>query len=135
MVRKIHIKNIWKSFAALALLGVYFTFLTFQNIGVLIEHEDHVHEICTPELELDSCHRHVFHNDKIEGCDHKDHIHPPKDQKKVLTAVVSPHDLPEFVFPEMFVSKPETSSIFVEHQLILDRFYLSSYFRGPPAQV
>lgn len=124
-----------KSFAALALLGVYFTFLTFQNIGVVIEQDDHVHEICTPELELDSCHRHVFHDDEISGCDHKDHIHPPKDGKQVLIAVISPHDLSEFMVLDGCFVLPEQPDNFEEHQYVLNRFYLSSFLRGPPAQV
>jgi hypothetical protein len=132
---KIHIKNIFKSFAPLVMLGVYFVFLTFQNIGIVLERADHAHEICTPELELDSCHRHVFHNDDIKGCDHKDHIHSPKDQQLLLTAVVSPHEFAEYILLDDCFVQPIKQNSFSTHQYILNRLYLSHYFRGPPSLV
>ncbi|KAA3622581.1 MAG: hypothetical protein DWQ02_25825 [Bacteroidetes bacterium] len=135
MKSKIHLKNMLKSFAALAMLSVYFTFLTFQNYGIILERADHDHEICTPELELDSCHRHVFHHDEFNGCDHKDHIHPPKKNKQYLKAVVSPHPLQAEILLENIHTDPVIENSFSENQFYLNRSYLTQFLRGPPTIV
>lgn len=135
MKSKIHLKNMLKSIVAMAMLGVYFTFLTFQNYGIVLEHADHDHEICTPELELDSCHRHVFHHDEVNGCDHKDHIHPPKENKKYLKAVVSPHPVQVDILLDNDHSDLAIENSFSENQFYLNRSYLTQFLRGPPSKV
>ncbi|MCB0652020.1 MAG: hypothetical protein KDC85_12150 [Saprospiraceae bacterium] len=135
MKSKIHFLPLWKSLAALAMLGVYFAFFVLHNLEEILPQPAHPNEICTPELEKDSCHRRVFHNDIIAGCDHKEHLHPPKHKKDLFKAIVSPHYLPEpLVFREdLCINFPDT--FFNEDQFKRPASFPCISLRGPPSIV
>ncbi len=129
--------SILKSFAALALLGIYCTVLLVNNLPDFLTHnsDDHQHEFCTPELEKDSCHRNVFHNDEVEGCDHKTHFHPPKSNIDFFKAVVASHFLPKQLTFDALQLDNFIQLYAYKEPFILKNPNYSFSLRGPPFTV
>lgn len=137
MNSKINLSQLFRSLVALTLLGVYFAVFLLNNLPEfpLHDHDHHAHEICTPELELDSCHRKVFHNDKIEGCDHNGHIHPPKSTYSLIKAVFSPHIVLEDIQFDPATEISFEEPVFPESTPKYFLSYPSISLRGPPFNV
>jgi hypothetical protein len=134
VIKQKHPYSLLNSIVALTLLGIYLGVFLTNNLSDFVSFSDHSHEheICTPELEKDSCHRNVFHNDIEAGCDHKTHFHPPKSNINFYKAVVASHFSPQpLTFEEIHLDIFIQKHIYTE-PIILKNFGYSFSQRGPP---
>jgi len=98
---------------------------------VAIHHQHEVVE-CTLENELNLCHLKLFHNNDIDGCDHKSHIIKEGAQCH-LCAVLSKVNHQKYQLPPVLVSHKETISYFpYYHCLLTPGFDYIITGRGPP---
>lgn len=67
----------WNGIAAIALVVAFL--VPYVHGWLHASHHDHHVEHCSPELELDACHRLLVHHDHEAHCDHDGHVMPADD--------------------------------------------------------
>ncbi len=73
-IRGLH--SIWRATSGLLIIALFALAPFIHGWADLLAEHEHEHSIshCSPEAELDACHRLIFHHDHAKGCEHSHHI-------------------------------------------------------------
>jgi len=130
--RKTHI-DVLKCLAVVMLLTIYIGAILFDGLHVIFDYHHHdAHQHCSVEIEASPCHQKIYHNNEVQGCDHKTHLIPERHDCDLCDALFA-----EFSTAKKEVEKTDVYSTpdyipFFKDLKFTPFFYPSISLRGPP---
>jgi hypothetical protein len=129
---KPNIKQVVLSTVAVLVFGIYLSADILNNLHGHFVHKKQAEVICTQELEENSCHRTVFHQDKASGCEHGTHFLPSELNCEICALVLHRHVLAKSEVSTQSFSWEIPFIQFSNPNRIDTTFVVSYLLRGPP---
>jgi len=129
---KIH-TDIFRWLTVVTLLSIYISAVLFDGLHMIFDHHHHdAHQHCSVEIEASPCHQKVYHNNDVQGCDHKSHLIPERNDCDLCDALFADfYDTKKEVEKTDVYSTPNHIPSLKEVK-ITPFFYPSISLRGPP---
>lgn len=133
-IRGLH--SIWRATSGLLIIALFALAPFIHGWANLLAEHEHEHSMshCSPEAELDACHRLMFHHDHVSGCEHEQHLEESI-QHCSLCAVVASLAIAIGHTPSHtgVILKEERRIALIANAELQSEFSYSKCTRGPPA--
>jgi len=125
--------SLFKQIGGIFLLAAYLFVFLFANISHEFAHDhESSQELHTQEAEQDDCHRSIYHAERNNGCDHREHFLPYETSCELCDASIRNSQWTVFPNEIALLSNQMLVNDFMLLTPIANKIVLTSPPRAPP---